>query len=207
MQRLAFRSEYLSPVAKNDMRAENDRKALNAKCLYTLCWGQFIFNVKILNMKQITNLAEKLVRFDSLSQDSQNELIEKYGHPYEAQYVDSSKTDKIPSEKDISSRNCTTENILQHCHKKNCAVCQKLSRQPFLMPFLRFSNFRLSECKIDQQKFQVEFETYNRFRSQMGIARVSRNQVDKVLQALSRLKLCYFDEFSAHGQSRKYSKY
>ncbi len=35
MQRLAFRSEYLSPVAKNEMRAETERKTLNAKCLHT----------------------------------------------------------------------------------------------------------------------------------------------------------------------------
>ena len=32
MQRLAFRSEYLSPVAKNEMRAKLERKPLNAKC-------------------------------------------------------------------------------------------------------------------------------------------------------------------------------
>jgi len=32
MQRLALRSEYLSPVAKNEMRAKNERKALIAKC-------------------------------------------------------------------------------------------------------------------------------------------------------------------------------
>jgi hypothetical protein len=36
MQRLALRSEYLSPVVKNEMRAENERKPLIAKCLHTL---------------------------------------------------------------------------------------------------------------------------------------------------------------------------
>ena len=40
MQRLAFRSEYLSPLAKNEMRAKTERKPLNAKCLHTLCYGQ-----------------------------------------------------------------------------------------------------------------------------------------------------------------------
>jgi hypothetical protein len=41
MQRLALRSEYLSLVAKNEMRAKNERKALIAKCLYTLGYGLF----------------------------------------------------------------------------------------------------------------------------------------------------------------------
>lgn len=36
-QRLAFRSQYLSPVAKNEMRAKLERNPLNAKCLYTRC--------------------------------------------------------------------------------------------------------------------------------------------------------------------------
>ena len=51
MQRVAFRSEYLSPVAKNEMRAKTERKALIAKCLHTRCvcpaWASGIEDTKL----------------------------------------------------------------------------------------------------------------------------------------------------------------